>query len=287
MGSLLFDGSGQRWDSESPALRERIGGHLAGPDFIEFVLKNLGFVELRALRSDGVEVRLRPTRASPGSLAEIAAVISDGSYRRFVLTTYHGQWKPMVLRSDGHLLDAAARAITIAQDRMAKHRIRRRLRLDELAPGHALRRLVERWHEIGRHWSREQLDRVIRSALGDRYVLAAPTADRATMSIDDVGMGYALFRGSWLAGCRGLTFNDMPDYGYGRWVADAHRDADADDDMLLEEVDVVIRWPRQEPRRHIYQRVILPCGTGNDRRLLSASVLGSALPFDVKAVDER
>jgi hypothetical protein len=287
VGSLLFDGSGQRWDSESPALRERIGGHFAGPDFIEFVLKNLGFVELRGLRSEAIEVRLRPTSASPGALSQIAAVFSEEGYRRFVLTLYDGQWRPVLCRSHQHLLDTAYQAITVAQDRLAKRRHRYRLKLDDIGSDHALRQLVNRWSEIGRRWSREQLDSVIRSALDDRYVLAEPMANRATLTISDVGMGYDLFRGSWLARCRGLTFNDMPDYEYGLWVAEAHRDADAGDDMLLEEVDVVIRWTRQDPRRHIYQRVILPCGTGSERRLLSASVLASALPFDIKAVDER
>ncbi|HRD75663.1 MAG TPA: hypothetical protein PK264_06975, partial [Hyphomicrobiaceae bacterium] len=185
------------------------------------------------------------------------------------------------------LIAASFQQIRTAQDRLARHRLRRRITPADLGPSHPLRSLIERWREVGAVWDRERLDGIIRSALDDRYVLASPSTTGNQVTICDVGSGYGLFNGSWLSRCRGLSMSDMPDYRYGRWVADAHIEAAKDEEPLLEHVDVAICWPRQEPRRHVYQRVILPVGTGKDRRLLSASILDSALAFDVEAGDER
>ncbi|HRD75664.1 MAG TPA: hypothetical protein PK264_06980, partial [Hyphomicrobiaceae bacterium] len=94
LGTLLFDTSGQPWDSESPILRQRWGGIHAGGDFTDFILRNIGFAEVRGIGDDGVELRFRPTRASELALVAAGSWISDRPFRRFAMTTYNGTWHP-------------------------------------------------------------------------------------------------------------------------------------------------------------------------------------------------
>ena len=76
----------------------------------------------------------------------------------------------------------------------------------------------------------------------------------------------------------------MPDWNYGRWVADAYREARETSQPLLEEVKAVVNWPEVGTFSHAYWRLIVPLEQrGRPTRLLGVTVdnadLGSQGPL--------
>src|SRR5262249_30713732 len=65
----------------------------------------------------------------------------------------------------------------------------------------------------------------VREASGGRYLEVAPRDGAAKLVMAAVGDGYSLYGNGWKSVAVGGLFEDMPDYEYGCWAAQAYREA--------------------------------------------------------------
>jgi hypothetical protein len=95
------------------------------------------------------------------------------------------------------------------------------------------------------------------ATLRSRHVLLTEDAD-GELRVADFGDRMMSRSCSWRRQARGHRVDDMPDWSYGRWVADAYYEARQRGQPLLEEVNAVIDWPEVGTYSHSYWRLIVP-----------------------------
>ena len=85
----------------------------------------------------------------------------------------------------------------------------------------------------------------------------------------------------------GGLFEDMPDFEYARWAAQAYREAYRTGEPIFEEVSAAVRLLRRGRLRLTYRRVILPVGSGeHPTRLLGATLDQRVTQLPLGADDE-
>jgi hypothetical protein len=99
--------------------------------------------------------------------------------------------------------------------------------------------------------------RKLPAPLNERFVVL--TEDSAhELRVSDFGRTMMLRSSGWRRGARGLRVDDLPDWHYGQWVADAYRKAARSGRPMLEEISAVIEWPEHGKLSHAYWRLIVP-----------------------------
>ena len=93
--------------------------------------------------------------------------------------------------------------------------------------------------------------------LSDRYLLLMED-DNRELRVCDFGSALMSRSPQWQRRARGRRIDDLPDWNYGQWVADAYREAGRSGQPLLEEVAAVIDWPELGTLSHAYWRLIVP-----------------------------
>ena len=71
----------------------------------------------------------------------------------------------------------------------------------------------------------------------------------------------------------GGRFEDMPDYEYARWAAQAYREAFRTGQPIFEDITAVVRLLRTGRLLLTYRRVILPVGGGEHPTVLLGATL--------------
>ena len=113
--------------------------------------------------------------------------------------------------------------------------------------------------------------------LCDRYVLLTED-DNRELRVCDFGSTMMSRSPQWQRRARGRRVDDMPDWSYGQWVADAYREVKRSGRPLLEEVAAVIDWPELGTLSHAYWRLIVPgAGSGVRTRLLGVTLDNSSV----------
>jgi hypothetical protein len=96
--------------------------------------------------------------------------------------------------------------------------------------------------------------------LCDRYLLLTEDDDRE-LRVCDFGSALMSRSPQWQSRARGRRIDDLPDWYYGQWVANAYREAGRSGHPVLEEVAAMIDWPKLGTLSHAYWRLIV---TGTD-----------------------
>lgn len=274
---IILDDRGNVWPAATRDLARSLNCDLAPTDLNDFVIRNLGFVQVTLFRG-GVRIRLRPDILSPAAYVSLRHWLADHPHHRAILTTFGDGWQDELAGTTEKLHQALAIFFRQSSWRAGKQFHRARLNPATLAPDSPLRTFRGLWeHGLG-----AELKSLI--SLCDRHFKGRFTLSEVTTAdefvIREHGRGYAVYPDDYFTRCIGQRIEDDPDMEYGRWIAEAHRQALTEREPLLEDVDVAICGAGQ-PGQHVrYQRIIAPlCGAKGQRYLLSASVLGSVEPM--------
>jgi hypothetical protein len=92
-------------------------------------------------------------------------------------------------------------------------------------------------------------------------------------SMAAVGDGYSLYGNGWKSVAVGGLFEDMPDFEYACWAAQAYREAFRTAQPVFEDVAATVRLRHAGLLRLQYRRVILPIGSGEQPTLLLGATL--------------
>lgn len=274
---IIFDDKGESWPAVTRELARALNSDLSPSDLNDFVIRNLGFVLVAHVRG-GVRISLRPDILSPVAYASLMQWLFDNPQRRTILTTYGDAGRDELKGSPEGLRQALASCLRRSSWRAGKQFHRARLSPTLLAPDSPLHTFRGLW-EQGLSPEPAPLISLCNRLFKGRFALSEVT-EANELIIREHGRGYATYSDAYFARCIGQRIEDDPDMEYGRWTAEAHRQALTQREPLLEDVDVAICGAGQ-PGRHVrYQRIIAPLLGANGRKyLLSASILGSVEPL--------
>ena len=292
MSLLLIDDQGQSWGGDSRQLREAFDSPYSGGEFVEYAVKNLGFVAINMYGSS-CQVRLRPGFVTEKTAHALKSWATQSRLQRMVLSLFPA---------------AADNAAPVAQDRTWSNElvVRERVgqRLDELlqttepgrpddflaspiSPALLDRRPIvsdvyATWPHLLDTYDTDTLVRLLRSAFAGRYALLKKPRDQDKVIFREFGRSMFPHSQTWRECAVGAPVEEQPDRAYGRWIGKTYREAMADNGASrLEAVDAIMRCPVRGRMRLRYHRLLLKLPPESDGELF---VSGS---FEDAAIDLR
>jgi hypothetical protein len=248
--ALLIDDHGRISEVPSFSLQRQSNTPVASADQYEFVLFNLGFIGL-TMTGDDVRVRLRPDVVNKVALGALCFWLHEHPRRSITLTWHDGRWHDEVIQWNH---SGWRRVISVLENSKAHGQrfSRERTSPNALGSKNPLLTLFKSWSANDFENSRDILRQV-----NDRFVLVEEDADHE-LRICQVGRTMMARSPAWKKNAIGLRVDDLPDWRYGQWVAEAYREVARNGRPLIEKVVASIEWEECGLLSHCYWRVILP-----------------------------
>jgi hypothetical protein len=268
MPVLLIDDRGKVWEPHSLALRSRLRASIDDVELREFAILNLGFIGL-AISKGTVRIQLRPVLAKPAALGALYLWLHQRAPERVVVTWYNGRWQDEII---GWHHDGWRRITCLLEspEHPTQGFSRGTIPLDRLTTENPLRHVLEDASRLASIVANPA--RMLPAPLCDRFVLLMED-DNRELRVCDFGSTMMSRSPQWQRRARGRRVDDLPDWSYGQWVADAYREVRRSGRPLLEEVAAVIDWPELGTLSHAYWRLIVPgAGSGVRTRLLGVTL---------------
>lgn len=276
MSMVLFCDEGGEWGSRIAQLKRRLQSRETDEAFVDFSIRNTGYIQVTRLPTGRAIVKLRGKTASPLALSNTSYWLHDYGPNRIMGNVFDESARTFRMRVLGDKTTATQRlwAMCAKAESTVPWQVARAPRsLDALAPDSPLRVAVSFWQEKARTFSLEPVRSLLAREIGGRYMIVRLDSATDELVIVEVGDGLPEFARQSLARCVGLRAQDQPDYDYGRSCAQAYREALARGEPVLEDVDAVVAWPGFGRMRRRYKRLMLPFTAGNgDRWLLTTTV---------------
>jgi hypothetical protein len=267
MPRILIDDKGRQWEPRSLALRLHLRASIDDRELAQFSVLNLGFIAV-APHGVSAHIRLRPAVVAPAALGSLYVWLHEYSVERVVVSWYDGHWRDEII---GWGIQGWRRLTALLETTKPPTRVysREHTSMDSLGSANPLRHLLTDGSRLISCVSNPQ---ALPASLRSRYVLLTEDA-YGELRVCDFGDTMMSRSGWWRRRARGHRIDDMPDWSYGRWVADAYREARQRGQPLLEKVNAVIDWPEVGTYSHAYWRLIVPLSEpGRPTRLLGVTV---------------
>lgn len=279
MSLLVLDDQGRLWPGESRQLREAFDSPYSGGEFIEYAVKNLGFIAINAYGSS-CQLRMRPRFVTRRALESLAAWWRRTKNDRVVLTVFDGEWKDEFVLA--RKFDERLEKLFLEGEReRPSDFLNRQIKADTLRRKPLLADIFETWPHLVSSYEADVLMRLLRSAFDDRYVLVRRQEEQDRLYFKEFGDRMFPHYETWRQCAVGAPIEEQPDRAYGRWVAQTYRGSMATNEAKLEAVDTIVRCPVRGPTRLRYMRMILPLGESSSGNVFFG---GS---FDDSTVDLR
>ena len=232
---LIFDDHGNVWSTSTEDLRRYLASDLSMSALLDEVVVDRGFVRVDRL-DRGIRIQLRPDTLSQAAYAQVMHWLTDQKEDRIFLTT--------VADSNAEHISTVSEikqrlGVYVKNSRMlSEQRLRRTpIPASALGPKSPLRSFRQLWeHGI------DPSDAEFVGAC-DRHFQGSYTLSEAVATGDLIirmsGRGYVIYKAPYLSRCAGLRLEDDPDFEYGLWIKDAHREAVSYTHLTLPTSDLV------------------------------------------------
>ena len=268
MNLLLIDDVGGGWHGETRRLRAAFDSPYSGGEFVEYAVKNLGFVAINVYGTS-CQVRLRPKFAAAKALGAFRSWLQRGRFDRVVITKFDGEWRDELMRPD-----EAERHIDelVQPDRPqpTEDFLAEPIASTDLGSRPMVADLAESWPHVVENYDTDTLVRLLRSAFDDRFVIVRRSPDRQKLIFKEFGGRiYARYE-LWRTCAVGAPIQEQPDRAYGRWVSSLYQKIADQPNPRLDSVDAVVRCPEKGRSRFRYKRAIFRLASGSTGDLFLA-----------------
>ncbi len=276
---LLLDDNGRVWQTGSQALLDSLHVGRRDYDLTQYLIRNLGFVRFRTLRSDA-RITLQPRFLTKAAYESLIQVMVEQDRDRTVIEIVDAPNRVEIIPGTE---DAAARLADLAtiggkitrsdfyREELSFSRLSGAPRLAPLAG------MLRRWRRC-RGAIRTDLASVFGTPdLRGRAMVMRMTSDSHGI-VEYFGDGFAWADADWRHSVLGNDPSGQPDPQYGQNVAAAYAETHIAQMPRLEFVEALIRVPGCPPRRSRYERLLLPWRRGGCQFVSVVSVLRTSFP---------
>jgi hypothetical protein len=278
---LLIDDGGSILDSRSPQLRAALHGLHLGEHFVDYAIRNLGFIA--AIESGtAVQLRLRPAVVSQHAMCGLLYWLGDRRPERVMLATLDaGGWNHTMLGNGATAATRLARLVAKAQSPRRDDFLVEALDLGSLPAQHALRDLVAARAELEAALDRcdyQALAAILEPRIGSRYSVSVTPGEQRRFVVAHVGRGFEKRARYWMSRIVGHRLEDLPDPDYGTWAAETYTAIAERNEPAVDDVDAIVVWPGEGRKRYRYRRLLLPLRRGDGAiAVLSATISNRAI----------
>jgi hypothetical protein len=263
----IIDDRGELWPADSQSLSDYLGTDQSGPHLTSFVVRNLGFIAIQ-LGARVNEIVYSPAAVAPEALAGVLYWLSDNAFVPVALREMKQTGavpvhlhKRGVIQAIGKLIDARQFATEFSLSDIPISR----------SP---FARTWEAAREICcRLSSHTDRDGILEHLFEGRFAVGRQDSGDGEFKVTAIGSYVSMRDDEFAQNAKGRSFRHLYDNSYGHWIADTYRTAVALETPTAARIDATITWPRLNPRKYRYSRLLMPfmASTG-ERYLMSASV---------------
>ncbi len=281
MSLQLIDDQGQVWDGSSRQLRHAYDSPYSGGEFSDYAVVNLGFIATNVY-GQSAQIRLRPSFTADAAYDALYRWLLNRRFDRIVLTWLDSEWQNEMLRSNQAALIRLDDMIEEAKRQRPDEFLSRKLEGPTVRDPHAMQQLFKEWPQLSANLNEVELRRMLEPLLGHRYVVVKGERSAEKVVFSEFGGGIFANYDVWRSCAVGAPIQEQPDRLYGRWVADAYKEAIKLNAPRLDQVDAIVCWPREGRLRMRYQRLIVPIKVSNEEiHLLGGSVVDDRIDLRV------
>jgi hypothetical protein len=251
----IIDGSGRVWHDTGGA---------------SVAVEDSGGVALRRRRSGAMEVRFRPNSVKPMAVLRVVKMLE--TCERVVLVPGFANRDEQLISHCAAAIERLTQVTNEAQSARARDFYSRRHWRGAAAADVAFGPVHDAWCAARGRRNRDLLD-AVRDASAGRYLEVVPREGATKLVMAAVGDGYSLYGNGWKSVAVGGLFEDMPDFEYACWAAQAYREAFRTAQPVFEDVAATVRLRHAGLLRLQYRRAILPIGSGEQPTLLLGATL--------------
>jgi hypothetical protein len=275
--SVLITENGEAWSRDDPALSSFLRTRLRGAALTEFVVKNLGWIEISTARN-AMRVRCRPAMTSDRALVTLLYSIWDYAHDTVVLTAWQDAWQHFILRDRQMFTRLLSSLIhgARAPGFWTGHRLMSRA-IDQVTSPFGKVSPIAR--AIGEGTALLQdVAPAFDALFRNRWSICEPDTERGHTVIRAIGHGYTPFNPKWFAQAKDTTLCAYADEDYGLWVARTHCLTAQQRQPLFDEVDAIVTFPRIGETRLRYSRMTMPLDRPDGARfVLTVALSDSAI----------
>jgi hypothetical protein len=277
----LIDDQGQVWDGSSRQLRHAYDSPYSGGEFSDYAVVNLGFIATNVY-GHSAQIRLRPTFTADAAFDSLYRWLLNRRFDRVVITWLGDGWKNEMLRSNQAALIRLDDLIEVAKRDRPDEFLSRNMSEPTVRDPDVMQNLFKNWPQLSANLNEAELRRLLEPLLGHRYVVVKAQRDAKNLVFSEFGGGIFANYEVWRSCAIGAPIQEQPDRLYGRWVADAYKDAVQMNAPRLDQVDAIVRWPQEGRLRMRYKRLIVPIKVSDQEiHLLGGSVVDDRIDLRV------
>jgi hypothetical protein len=268
MKHVLISPEGERFPATAAAVQRRLGFDVAAVSMVEYVVRNMGFVELRFDRGR-LRIAARPRLVSPFAVTGLADAVARWRISRIALSLLGDGWNATIHGTVAGALAQLRHACRETSTHPAWSLFEsKKLQLDDLhgPPYDAMHLLSAEWQMLGGEMDREMRSEFLSRRSPANIFLARPSRDRESIVVEHCRILDQPWASSWMRRAD-IDLRAQPDMRYIAWVTRAYRDALGTGRPRLERIRAELRCPERGARLFDYDRLILPWRSPAGERL--------------------
>jgi hypothetical protein len=275
LGRRLIDDTGEFWPLHAPEIRTRLGVNLPDDSLIEYLLLNLGWIEISSSPTRS-SVRCRPRVITDRALASLLYVLFDAGSPRILLSVFGADWQHSIHRAMPSVATIIG-GMQASRVTVKPHELGALLNR-QIAPS-ASPLFSAYTSVINRLEGAAQLNDIrapLDHAFGGRWCVCHVEAP--DVIVDHVGQGFTLFNPAWHQKAIGPTLDRYADPTYGAWIAAQRLEIAASRQTVFDQVDAIVNFPQLGETRLRYARATFPVALADGAQfIVSAAASDSAI----------
>lgn len=268
---FIFDARGSILPAHSIA--DSIGWRGPSGSAIDYAVRNTGAI-LVAIYGRHCRIELNPKTVSHCAFAGVAQWLMDERFERVGLRQRQGNEIDEILGDSVAAVKRLSEIIRKQSDKGAAF-LSKASYVSQLSAQHPFRDLIDLWRFSSSDHDLAHYDGPLHNLVNARFIIAR-VEENSSLVFHDVGPGVQLYSENWHRSTVGLRIQDQPNYEMGVWIAETYRDTIIANKPRLDDVDVIVKRPRQSSKHICYKRVLLPL-SGSFRGVLCATLLDPSI----------
>ncbi len=262
--TLLIDDDGKAWPEHHPGLPRRIGTRRSGADFVDYVLRNLGFIQLKPA-SGAARVAFNHHLVAPRAMAGLYEWLCDQPDIRLVVEAV-GDSTPTVLLATRRDIFGYLGRVCDQQERRPDF-----IRTPITAQQCGLAQQIDTAVEIIRAGIEPAQQALHLDSLFDgRGVLSELDPEVGQYRISYSGSRLNRIVPGFTAHCQGLFFGEVHPGPYGVWLTDRLGEVRDTNARSVDFVEAVLQFKSRQPKRYFYESLHIPLTLSSGRRQVIA-----------------